>query len=111
MTGSLGSVVGLFKGTSGNKSLAEREKWLNTASIAGGVGTVPMLADEAVASRTALKILRRLPQFQPQVRQALARKAALRLMRAWGSYGVGAGGLMLGPQLAKQYYRRQHDRR
>jgi hypothetical protein len=103
----IASLLGLLKGTSGEKSLAEREKWLNTASIAGGVGMAPVLADEALASRNALRILRSVPPSL--LEKEVAQQAVRRLARAFGSYGLTGLGLVLGPQLAKEYYRRRHE--
>lgn len=109
MMGAGAGLTGLLKGTMGDKPLAEREKWLNTASIAGGAGMAPVLADEAMASRNAFKLFHRIPG-DSAIRQEVARQAVKRLARAWGTYGIGALGLVLGPQLAKGYYRRRHER-
>lgn len=96
--------AGLIGGATGNKSLADREKWLNRSSLAAGVGSGAVLADEALASRNAFKVLAKLP---PALRQRVLATAGKRLTRAFGSYGLTGLGLVLGPQLAKQYYRNQ----
>lgn len=98
-----GGLLGLFMGTTGHKPLADREKWLDRASIIGGAGMAPVLADEALASRNAMRVLRRVPENLLQ--KEVAKQAIRRLTRAWGTYGVSALGLVLGPQLAKRYYR------
>lgn len=104
---SVASLVGLLKGTTGHRTLEEREKWLNRASLAGGIGMAPVLADEAIASRNALNFMRKVPPtiFEKEI----AQQAVRRLARAFGSYGLTGLGLVLGPQLAKQYYRRRHE--
>lgn len=94
--------AGLIGGATGNKPLATREKWLNRSSAIAGAGSAAVLADEAIASRNAFKVIAKLP---PQLRDRVLQHAGKRLGRAFGTYGLTGLGLVLGPQLAKRYYR------
>ena len=74
---------------------------LNFSSGLAGAASVPVLADEAFASRNALRIMRSLPAGI--LSRAVMEQAPGRMARAWGTYGLGAAGMVLGPQLAKWY--------
>lgn len=99
----LAPLVGGTIATTGTKTLADRDKWFDRTSVASGLAAGVVGVDEAIASRNALKVLHKLPIG---MRLRALESASPRLLRAWGTYGLSGLGLVLGPQLAKQYYHR-----
>lgn len=100
------SLLSSFPAFFGDKPLADREKWLNAASLTAAGGSLPVLADEFNASRTGLKLLRQTGKVSPEVMKLAFR----RLLRAGGTYGLMSAGLIGTPQLVKQYYRHKQKK-
>lgn len=84
---------------------SKRDKLMDWASIAGGAGSVPMLADEMLASLKALRhfdTLGRTGRLGPVGRLDVARGLMRsRLLAALGTYGLTAAGAVAAPQVAK----------
>jgi hypothetical protein len=109
VVGPLGSMVDQIRALSGTKSMEERDRLLNQASLFTGAGMMPIVADEMQASRNAMKLLGQLPAG---MRNPFLQNASKILGRNTAMYGlIGAGGI-LAPQAMKLGLRwsKEHER-
>ena len=80
--------------------------WATAGPVLAGASQLPTLADEGVASLRGYRALKSSGQYSPQV---LAKMRG-NLMKAFGSYGLGAAALTA-PAAAALYLRRRMKRK
>lgn len=104
ITSPLAAFYGMLRS---DMSPEQRDRWLNGASILAGASAVPILADEALASRNALQLIRN--SKIPDVANQLAAAKKL-LPRAFGTYGATAVGAVALPQVMKYFKNKELEK-